>query len=135
MHILRDPSAANRIANPEVRSLIESRFREIGTGELWNVDRHGYFIVAEPCDRAESLEQISGCAIVHEPFENLPYGDPDFTPSFDILEEHTHVYEMLFVVTDDCGITLFIPKAEGIDVRLLALCAQYAVRPREIAPP
>ena len=125
MHILRDPSAVSQIANPDVRSLIERRFCEISAGEPWDADRHGYFILAEPCDRAESLELVSGCAIVHEPFENLPYGDPDFTPSFDILEEHT----------DDCGITLFIPKAEGIDARLLALCAQYATLPREIAPP
>ena len=78
MHILRDPSAVSQIANPDVRSLIERRFCEISAGEPWDADRHGYFIVAEPCDRAESLELVSGCAIVHEPSSPLTEIDPPY---------------------------------------------------------
>ena len=36
-------------------------------------------------------------------------------------------YEMLFILNDDgCGITVFIPKKEGVSGDLLALCAQFS---------
>jgi len=62
------------------------------------------------------------------PFDGSRYGESDFTPSFEALEEHSHCFEMLFILSDNgFGIALFIPKHPGIDADLLAMCAEYAV--------
>jgi hypothetical protein len=120
MLVLRDPADASLIADPCIRILVALRFEQLGTIE------DGQFIVVEPGDTVDGLEKQCGCPILYEPFDGAPYGHPDFTPSFDILEDHVHAYEMLFVTTDAFGVTLFIPKREGIDACLLAMCAQYA---------
>jgi hypothetical protein len=139
MLILRDPADASRIADPDIRSLVELRFAQIGQDEPFDADQHGYMIVVEPGDTVQELEQESICAILHDLFDDIPYGNPDFTPSFEILEEHHGTdgavfYEILFVTNDDgFGITLFVPKAEGIDRDLLAMCAEYAT-PATVEP-
>ena len=132
MLILRDPADAGSISDPAIRSLVELRFAQIGQDEPYDPDQHGYMIVVEPGDTVQELEHETCCCILHDLFEDNRYGHPDFTPSFEILEEHygtdgTVFYEMLFVTNDDgFGITLFIPEAEGIDKDLLAMCAEYA---------
>lgn len=133
MFILRDPALADSIADPFIRGLVALRFAEVCAGEIYDYDRHGYFIVVEAGDSVEALEKESRCAILFDPFDDVPYGNPDFTPSFDILEEHhddkgtTSIYEMLFIGNDDgFGITFFIPKDSLIDACLLAMCAEYA---------
>lgn len=132
MLILRDPADAGRIADPFIRGLVALRFIQVCVEETYDYNRHGYMIVVEPGDTAQSLEQKSRCPILSDPFTGTRFGNPDFTPSFDILEEHhdgftTSCYEMLFISNDDgFGITFFIPKAEGIAGDLLAMCAEYA---------
>jgi hypothetical protein len=127
MLILRDPALASSIADPEIRALVEQRFAEICAGELYDYDLHGYMIVVQPSDTVEALEEESSCPILHNRFDNARYGDPDFSPSFDILEDHDGCFEMLFITNDDgFGITLFIPKAEGIAADLLAMCKEFS---------
>ena len=54
--------------------------------------------------------------ILPDLFDDIPFGDPGFPLSFEILEEHHGCFEMPFITNDDgFGITLFIPKTEGID--------------------
>ncbi|MBT9461352.1 MAG: hypothetical protein IV084_06780 [Rugosibacter sp.] len=132
MLILRDPTLANSIAKLLIRGLVKLRFAQVCAGEAYDYDRHGYMIVVELGDTAQALEQESSCSILSDPFDGTHYGNSDFSPSFDFLEEHddgftTPCYEMLFITNDDgFGITFFIPKAEGIDAGLLAMCAEYA---------
>ena len=127
MLILRDPSMASSIANPDIRGLVEQRFAEICAGEPYDYDSHGYTIVVEPGDSVAALEEESSCPILHNLFDDTRYGHPDFSPSFEALEEHPTCYEMVFILNDDgFGITIFIPKAKGIDADLLAMCAIYA---------
>ena len=47
-------------------------------------------VVVEPGDTVEQLEQEIGLPILHGLFDDLPFGHPDFTPCFDILEEHSY---------------------------------------------
>jgi hypothetical protein len=127
MLVLREPRFASRIADPGIRALVELRFAQIGRDEPFDADQHGYMIVVEPGDTVQELEQESSCCIGHDLFDDIPFGHPDFTPSFEILEEHHGCFEMLFITNDDgFGITFFIPKTEGIDADLLAMCAEYA---------
>ena len=128
MLVLRDPALASRIADPGIRSLVEQRFAEILSGEAYDYDQHGYMVVVEPGDTFESLEKETFCPIHRNIFDEACYGNPDFSPSFEALEEHDDCYEMLFINNDNgFGITLFIPKAEGIEGSLLAMCAEFAV--------
>lgn len=128
MLVLRDPADAGLIADPDIRKLVEQRFAEVFSDEPYDANQHGYMIVVESGDSVETLEKESGCALLYEPFDNVPFGHPDFTPSFEALEDHHDCYEMLFISNDNgFGITLIVPRnKEGIDACLLAMCAQYA---------
>lgn len=128
MLVLRDPSEAIAINDPDLRELIEERFEDICDGEDFDPDLHGQFIVIEPGDSIEAVEKESGCPILSAYTGNACYGDPGFKPVFECLEEHDTFYEMVFVPGGgDFGVVIFIPKAEGIDLDLLAMCAEYAV--------
>ena len=127
MLILRDPAMASSIADPDIRALVEQRFAEICAGEPYDYDSHGYMIVMEPGDTVVALEEESSCPILRNLFDKTRFGDPDFAPSCEALEEHSGCYEMVFILNDDgFGIEIFIPKTKGIDADLLAMCAIYA---------
>ena len=127
MLVLRDPSEVIAITDSQLRDLIEQRFEDTCDGEDFDPDLHGFMIVLEPGDRVEALEEESGCPILRSYIGNARYGDPEFKPVFECLEEHDACYEMVFVPGDgDFGIVIFIPKQEGIDPDLLAMCAAYA---------
>lgn len=133
MLVLRNPAQTSRISHPSIRSLAELRFSQVCADEPYDYDRHGYMIVVAQGDSVQQLEEESSCPILYNPYSETRYGDPDFTPSFDILEEHDECYEMLFLTTDEgFGITIFIPKTEGIAGDLLAMCAEYA-KPAKVA--
>ncbi|BBJ23083.1 hypothetical protein [Candidatus Nitrotoga sp. AM1P] len=127
MIILRNPAAAKNIANPDIRSIVEQRYSEICAGEAYDYDLHGYMIVVEPGDSVAALEKKCSCPILHNYFDDACFGDPEFSPSFEALEDHANCYEMVFILNDDgFGISIFIPKTESININLLAMCAQYA---------
>ena len=127
MLILRDPAMARSITDPDIRALVQQRFREICAGEPYDYDQHGYTIVVEPGDSVDALEEESSCPILRNLFDKTRFGDPDFAPSCEALEEHPTCYEMVFILNDDgFGISIFIPKTKGIDADLLAMCAMYA---------
>ncbi len=128
MLVLRDPESANDLRNPNLRSLIEQRFIDICDEDEYDPDIHGYFIVVEPGDSADALEEESGCPILRSLVGDARFGDPEYAPCFECLEEHAGCYEMVFVPGGgDFGIVVFIPKQEGVDPDLLAMCAEYAI--------
>ena len=127
MLVLRDPTVASSIADNDIRELVEQRFEDICDGDDYDPDLPGFMIVVEPGDSSEALEEESGCPILRSYIGNARYGDPEFKPVFECLEEHDACYETVFVPGDgDFGIVIFIPKQEGIDPDLLAMCAEYA---------
>ncbi len=127
MLVLRNPSIASSIADNGIRELVEQRFKDICDGEKYEADLHGFMIVVEPDDPVDVLEAESGCPILRSYIGTARYGDPDFRPVFECLDEHDTCYEMVFVPGDgDFGVVIFIPKHPGIDAELLALCAEYA---------
>ena len=90
-----------------------------------------YMVVVEPGDTVEQLEQAVGLPILHGLFDDLPFGHDDFSPCFEILEEHCNehstFYEMVFISNDDgAATTLFVPAEEGIPGDLLAMCRSFA---------
>ena len=135
MIVLRDPEATSRIADVAVRQLVEQRFVQICSGEPYNVDSHGYVIVVEPGDAVATLEAESGCPILHDIFGEARFGAPEFSPATEALEEHASCYELVFIFSDEgAGVLIFVPKVDGIDATLLAMCAAYAVPAAELSP-
>lgn len=137
MIVLRDPQATSQITDPYIHDLVALRFAQVMTGEPYDYDRHGYMVVVEPGDTVEQLEQEIGLPILHGLFDDVPFGHDDFTPCFDILEEHRNesstggialrIYEMVFISNDDgFATTVIVPAGEGIPGDLLAMCRSFA---------
>jgi hypothetical protein len=139
MLILRGPAAANQIANAAIRRLVELRFSQVCGGEPYDYDLHGYMVVVEAGDSVDQIETEIGCSLLFDPFEDVPYGHPDFVPLFETLEvhhdEHGNVfYEILFLFSDGgAAITAIVPEAEGVDASMLSLCREYATPATEHA--
>lgn len=134
MLILRDPEMVSRIADPAMRHLVQLRFQQICAAEPYDYDQHGYMIVVEPGDTVSDLEVESGCPLLRNLFDDTRYGDPDFTPATEAIEEHVSCFELAFILNDDgFGIEIFVPKIEGVDPELLAMCAAHAVPAAELS--
>jgi hypothetical protein len=122
MLVISDPSALSKVADPAVRRLIEQRIEEYGA----DADL-ATFIVVEPGDPPDSLDAQLGFPILSNRFDGKRHGDPGFAPSFEVLEEHAGCYEMVFVLADyGDGVLVFIPKHDGVNADLQALCRTYA---------
>jgi len=132
--VLRSPDDASRIADPEIRNLVKLRFAQVCSGETYDPDRHGYMLVVEPGDTVEAIERESGCPMLRNTFDDARFGDPEFTPAAEVIEEHSNCYELVFIFSDDGGVEIFVPKVDGIDPELLAMCRQFAVPARDAAP-
>ena len=95
----------------------------------------GYAIVVEPGDTLQTIERESGVPVLTDLFGEARFGDPEFTPAAEVIEDRGTVYELVFIFTDDgYGIEIFVPKADGVDRELLAMCRQFAVPARDVAP-
>jgi hypothetical protein len=133
MFILHGPDQAPRIADPGIRQLIEERFAQICDGEAYDYDLHGYMIVVEAGDSVSAIEEESGCPIVRDLWDETSFGDPDFAPAAEAIEEHAGCYELTYVLSDSgFGIGIVIPKDAGVDLELLQMCAIYAVPAPEL---
>lgn len=141
MLVLREPHEAKRIKDTAIRSLVEARFTQLASEEWYDWQRHGYIIVLEPGDSSEGLEQESGCPVLHDVFDEMAFGDPDFQPAAEVMEEHEGCYELGFVLNDDgFTVVIFVPKDDGIDEELLSMCAEFSTPakpevPRLLEPP
>lgn len=127
MLILRDPSQLGQVENAYIRCLIAQRFQEI-TIDGYSYDDLGMFVLAEPGDSIADLEKAGGVWITTGIFTEAKYGDPDFTPCFEVLEEHPgHCFEMVHILAGDFGVCTVIPDVLGIDDELLRFCKEFAV--------
>ena len=130
MLILRNAADVALIADPAMQALVELRFRQLNSPDSLAAP-DAELIVVEGGDAVSEIEAAIGFPILHGLFDDLPFGHPDFTPCFDILEEHingnTRIYEMVFIGNDDGTATaIFVADSEGIDADLLAMCRSFA---------
>jgi hypothetical protein len=106
MIVVRGPTETTAIDDHEIKALVDLRFTQIWIGEQYDAEQHGYMVVVEPHDTPQSIEQETGCPILTNPYQETRFGDPDFSPLRETLEEHhgtngTICYEMLFILNDD----------------------------------
>mgnify|MGYP003529807971 CR=1 FL=1 len=79
-------------------------------------------------DTAEQIESETGYSLLKSLFNGTVYGDPDFSPDFEYLEDHGGFYEAVFIFTDSgFAVVMIVPKGEGIDVGILELCSEFAI--------
>lgn len=128
MLVIRDPAEADRVADPELRHLIQKTVRDLSEDYPYDPDELGYFLIVQPGDRLDTLSRQIGFHILVNRFSGIEFGHAGFTPSFELVDEHAGYYEMVFIISDDgYGVEVFIPKTEGVDPDLLAMCKRYAV--------
>lgn len=126
MRILRDPSQLGQVEDAYIRGLIAQRFQEISI-DGYRYDDLGMFVLAEPGDSIADLEKAGGVWITSGVFTDTKFGDPDFAPCFEVLEEHMgHCFEMVHILAGDYGVCTVIPDQAGIDPELLRFCREYA---------
>ena len=125
--VVRNLSHIHQIGNTEIRELVRQRIDDLGA-----LDELGYFLAVESSDTSEALSAQLGFDLLRNRFTGARYGQPEFTPSFEFVEEFPSCYDMVFVLSDDgFGVEQFFPKGEGIDAELIAMCRMFAFRTEE----
>ena len=133
--VVRNLSSIQQIGTPEIKELVQQRLDDLG-GDAFDADELGYFLVVESSDTSEALSGQLGFDLLRNRISHARYGQPDFTPLFEFVEEFPFCYDMVFVLSDDgFGVELFIPKGEDIDTELIAMCRQFAFRSEDEAAP
>lgn len=120
-------------ATPEVdlpfalRSRIEERMACMAQDEPFDPDLHGQIVVVEEGDSLDAISSAVGFDILANAFTGIRFGEPGYQPSFEVCEENSACYELVFVFGDgDDGIVILIPKGVEIDPALLVYCQTYA---------
>ena len=88
MIVLRDPHQLAQVVQPEIKAFLRQRFHDICAPETYDPDEHGFFILVEPGDTSEQIESATGYSLLKSMFNDSVYGEPDFTPDFEYLEDH-----------------------------------------------
>lgn len=128
MIIFNEIEEIEQFSQIELRQHILETISKITEGATYDPSIYGQFALVEAGDSIAEIEAKTGCQVMHDLFNDSRYGDSEFQPSFEWLVEHPSFYEAVFIFSDDgFGVDLLIPKALGIDVDLLAMCAKYAV--------
>ncbi len=135
MIVVRDLPTIDQISNLQIRELVQQRIKDLG-GESFDSNELGYFLVVESSDTIEAIQKQVGFNILQNRFTGIRFNATGFTPSFEFVEEFPACYDMVFVLDDTgIGVEIFVPKEEGIDPDLIAMCRMYAyTAPPEDAP-
>ena len=125
-----DREGIAQVSDPPLRALIERRAETIleQVGEDYELHDIVEFVVVEPGDPLETIDEQLGFPVLCTRWEpDARFGTPAFAPSWEVLEEHAGFYEVVFILSDDgYGVDIFVPKRDGVDPELLAMCAAYA---------
>ena len=135
MIVVRDHSSTQEIKHSHIKQLVRQRINDLG-GESFDSNELGYFLVVESSDTLEALSAQLGFDMLRNRFTGIRFNDTGFTPSFEFIEEFPACYDMVFVLDDTgIGVEIFVPKEEGIDPDLIAMCRMYAyTAPPEDSP-
>lgn len=126
MHVIRTESDLQTVEDAGLLDLIRRRIAD--TAEyVEHFSDLVFFVIVEPDDGMELVASAIGFSPLTNRFDGTRFGEPGFTPSWEVLEEHVGHYELVYVLSDDGqGVTVFVTKAEGVSAELLSMCRQFA---------
>ena len=123
-----DLASTAQIGNPAIRQLVEERINDLGD-EAFDATEIGYFLVVEAIDTIEAIQKQVGFNVLKNRFTGIRFDATGFTPSFEFVEEFASCFDMVLVISNDgYGVELFVPKTDGVDADLLAMCRMYAFK-------
>lgn len=110
--------------DPKMASLLLLRQTQLGP----DFGEHCRFVLVGPLDRPAWIEEALGFSPLQNPADGTWYGDEDYSPGFDALEDHGFCFEMTFELTSDFTHVLLIENAPGVNRDLLDFCRKYATQ-------
>jgi hypothetical protein len=126
MIVIRDPAQIDTLADTELRQLLHGYVEQYRQYPDYPLEDFVHFIVVQEGDSIAIIDVASGFHILGNRFTGATPRDPGFAPDFEISQEHQGWFELVYVLGDDgYGCQVFVPKSQGIDPRLLPLCAAY----------
>ena len=110
--------------DPRLKRLLRNRIQQLNVEDLSTAAR---FVIVQPGDTITDLDQALGFSILKNVADGSRFGDPDFTPGWEWIEDHGFCHELVFILTDDgYAHVVFVQRESGINADLLNFCATYA---------
>jgi hypothetical protein len=126
--------ALNSDLNPQLKGLLAKRQKQLGNE--YPLDELAHFVLVGPADRLDELEEYLGFSVFQNVVDGYRFGEPDFTPSWEWIEDHGYCFELVFIMDDSgFGHVVIVEKMQGVDPELLSLCSTYAADPKQTARP
>lgn len=116
--------ALNSSLDPRLKQLLAERVRQLDVEDLPTAAR---FVLVQPSDTLADLERALGFSILQNPADGTRFGDPDFSPGFEWIEDHGFAFELVFIFTDDgFAHVVLAARHRGINADLLKFCEACA---------
>ena len=107
-----------------LKGLLTLRQEELG-GEFADCAR---FVVVQPHDPLSWIEECLGWSPLQNGADGTWYGDPDYSPGFELIEDHGFCFELTFEFTTDFTHVVIVENAAGVHRDLLEFCAAHAAQ-------
>lgn len=106
-----------------IKRLLRLRSQQLG-GDIAD---QAHFAIVQSGDTPADLERAIGFSVSRNPADGTRFGQPEFTPGWEWIEDHGFAWEMCFIFTDDgFAHVVIVPKDEGVDPWLRSLCDTYS---------
>ncbi len=115
--------ALGNVLDPALRLLLTQRRDQLAENTDFDLAELAHIIVACPGDTLAAVEAEAGVPIGRNVVDGSRLGEPDFTPSFEYVEQHPGGwFEAAMILSDDgFGIVLFVPDRIDVDPMLSLL--------------
>ncbi len=111
----------------ELRQLLVKRVEQLNPYGADDIGELVHFLIVEPGDSIGAIEAELGFSPLVNFVDGSRYGDPDFTPSWEWIEQHGAWFEVVFVLSDNgFGCVLLVPTVSSKAGPLVDACAGAA---------
>ncbi len=94
MVVISDQLQAAQITHPSIHAFVSTRLQQLNSPAAANEAQLpciATFIVVEPGDCISSIEKTVGFRILESLLDCIPFGHPDYSPPFEIMEHQRPV--------------------------------------------
>ena len=111
--------------NFHTKRLLRKRCQQLG-----DIANQVHIAIVQPGDTAVDLERALGFSVFRNPADGSWFGEPDWSPGWEWVEDHGSCFEAVFIMDDGgFGHVVIFEKAEGADTDLMALWEACASDP------